>query len=226
MKPVERDEARRLRREEGLALRVIAAQLGVAKSSVSLWTRDVELTEEQHARLRSGNPIYNRQLVGQEGRRASARAARLAAQTRGRAQAREGDPLHLQGCMLYWAEGTKGRNSAVLVNTDVEMHRVFLRFLRDCCGVPDERITLRINCHLNNGLSLEEIEGWWLAALGLPRSSVRGATVNRPSAASRWRRNVHVYGTAALCVHSTFLVQSLYGAIQEYGGFERPEWLD
>jgi hypothetical protein len=50
--------------------------------------------------------------------------------------------------------------------------------------------------------------------------------VNRPSSASRWRRNVHVYGTAALCVHSTFLVQSIYGAIQEYGGFERPEWLD
>ena len=35
-----------------------------------------------------------------------------------------------------------------------------------------------------------------------------------------------VYGTAALSVHSTYLVQSIYGAIQEYGGFERPEWLD
>jgi hypothetical protein len=27
-------------------------------------------------------------------------------------------------------------------------------------------------------------------------------------------------------VDSTFLVQSIYGAIQEYGGFERPAWLD
>jgi hypothetical protein len=39
-------------------------------------------------------------------------------------------------------------------------------------------------------------------------------------------RNVLVYGTARLCVHSTFLVQSIYGAIQEYAGFDRPEWLD
>jgi hypothetical protein len=27
-------------------------------------------------------------------------------------------------------------------------------------------------------------------------------------------------------VDSTFIVQSIYGAIQEYGGFERPAWRD
>ena len=128
--------------------------------------------------------------------------------------------------MLYWAEGTKSRNCLVLVNTDVEMHRTFLRFPRDCCDVADERITMRVNCHLNNGLSLDEIETWWLAQLELPTTSLRTATVNRPSSASRWRRNVYVYGTAAVRVDSTFLVQSIYGAIQEYGGFERPAWLD
>ena len=33
------------------------------------------------------------------------------------------------------------------------------------------------------------------------------------------------YGTVRVVVHTTALVQSIYGAIQEYGGFERPEWL-
>ena len=209
-----------------MALGVIAARLGVAKSSVSLWTRGIELTEEQHARLREANPIHNQQLRGQEGRRASARAVRLAAQAAGRAQARAGDPLHRLGCMLDWAEGTKSRNRVAFCNTDAEMHRAFLRFLRECLCVTDEQITLRVNCHLNNGLSLAEIEAWWLSQLALPRSCVRAATVDRPSSASRWRRNVHVYGTASLYVHSTHLVQSIYGAIQESGGFERPEWLD
>jgi hypothetical protein len=27
-------------------------------------------------------------------------------------------------------------------------------------------------------------------------------------------------------VHRTRILQTIYGAIQEYGGFERPEWLD
>jgi DMSO/TMAO reductase YedYZ molybdopterin-dependent catalytic subunit len=73
---VEREEARRLRREDGLAVRVIAERLSVSKSSVSLWTRDIELTEEQHERLRRANPIHNQQHRGQEGRRATARWAR------------------------------------------------------------------------------------------------------------------------------------------------------
>jgi hypothetical protein len=106
------------------------------------------------------------------------------------------------------------------------MHRLFLRFLRECYALADAQITPRINCHLNNGLSLAEIEAWWLGELGLPPTCLRGASVNRASSASRWPRNVLVYGTACLGVHSTFLVQSIYGAIQEYGGFERPEWLD
>jgi hypothetical protein len=109
---------------------VIASRLDVALSSVSLWTRDIRLTDEQHARLRDANPIYNRQLRGQGGRRASARAARLSAQERGRALARRRDPNHLLGCMLYWAEGSKSRNSVIFCNSDPEMLRAFLAFLR------------------------------------------------------------------------------------------------
>ena len=40
----------------------------MSKSSVSAWTRDIELTEEQHERLRQANPIHNQQHRGQEGR--------------------------------------------------------------------------------------------------------------------------------------------------------------
>jgi transcriptional regulator with XRE-family HTH domain len=226
VKLVEREEARRLRREEGLAMRVIAARLGVAVSTVSLWTRDIVLTEEQHERLRAANPIYNRQLRGQAGRSASARASRLAAQEHGRLRARKADPAHLLGCMLYWAEGTKDRNVVAFTNSDPAMMRAFLAFLRGCYGVPDERVALAVNCHLNNGLPLVEIETWWLTELQLPAACLRGATVNRRSSASRWGRNVLLYGTARVCVYSTFIVQSIYGAIQEYAGFDRPEWLD
>jgi transcriptional regulator with XRE-family HTH domain len=226
VKPVEQSEARRLRLEDGLALRVIAARLGVSVSSVSRWTRDIELTEAQHERLRQANPIYNQQLRGHAGRSASARAARVAAQEHGRAMARRRNPEHLAGCMLHWAEGSKARNRVVFTNSDPEMLRAYLRFLRGPCDVTDERVGLTINCHLNNGLALGAIEAWWLEELDLPASALRTATVNRPSSASRWGRNVLVYGTARLCVHSTFLIQSIYGAIQEYAGFERPEWLD
>ena len=112
--------------------------------------------------------------------------------------ARQGNPEHLLGCMLHWAEGSKARNRVVFTNSDPEMLRTFLRFLRGPCEVSDERVGLSINCHLNNGLSFAAIEAWWLAQLGLPASALRAATVNRPSSASRWGRNVLVYGPAVV----------------------------
>jgi hypothetical protein len=39
------------------------------------------------------------------------------------------------------------------------------------------------------------------------------------------RRNKLPYDTSRLTVHDTRIVQSIYGSIQEYAGFERPEWL-
>jgi hypothetical protein len=51
--------------------------------------------------------------------------------------------------------------------------------------------------------------------------------VNKYSRSSkRTRMNRLPYGTCRLTVHSTRVVQHRYGAIQEYGGFDRPDWLD
>jgi hypothetical protein len=50
--------------------------------------------------------------------------------------------------------------------------------------------------------------------------------VNRFSKYSKKKRtNKLPHGTCSLTVWDTRLVQTLYGAIQEYGGFEREEWL-
>jgi hypothetical protein len=114
----------------------------------------------------------------------------------------------------------------ILTNSDADMLAFFLRFLRECYGVEDDGIALTVNCFLGNGLSLEEIESWWLDRLELPASCLRQATVNRPSSASKGVRPQLVHGTARIAVGSTFIVQSIYGAIQEYAGFERPEWID
>jgi transposase-like protein len=227
VKPEARTEARKLRSEGGLPISAIASRLGVAKSSVSRWVRDVELTPEQHAALKAMNPLYNAQLRGQSARSASARAVRSAAQQHGRALARRGDALHIQGCMLYWAEGAKSRNAVAFANSDPHMMVLFLRFLRDCYGVTVDRVALAVNCHVDNGLSAPEIVQWWLDRLGLPASCARAPTVNRPSPSSRGRRgHVLPHGTARLVVYSTFIVQSIYGATQEYARMARPEWLD
>jgi transcriptional regulator with XRE-family HTH domain len=111
MKTAERDLARKLRRVEGLPINEIARRVGVSKSSVSLWVRDIELTTQQQDALRAMNPAYNRQLSGWRNAAARHRANRVVAQESGRALARAGEPLHLAGSMLYWAEGSKNVTS-------------------------------------------------------------------------------------------------------------------
>jgi len=129
--------------------------------------------------------------------------------------------------MLFWAEGSKGRNSLQVANADPELLVFFAGFLRRHFSVPDDRITVSCNLFADHADRQREIEDYWLDRLRLPRSSLRKSIVNNYSKYSQKKRtNKLPYGTCSLRVHSTRLVQTIYGSIQEYGGFERPEWLD
>jgi hypothetical protein len=79
-------------------MKEIARVVGVSLSSVSLWVRDIELDTVKNASMRSRAARRRGEAPAARGR-----AARRDAQRRGRKQADQGDPLHLAGCMLYWA---------------------------------------------------------------------------------------------------------------------------
>lgn len=134
VKTEERLEARRLRGEEGLSMKDIARFIGVSLSSVSLWVRDIDLDDVQHASLRCRAARRRGEATA-----ARARAVRREAQERGREQARRSDPLHMAGVMLFWAEGDKQRNSVRLANSDPDLLRLFVAFLRHCYGAEVDR---------------------------------------------------------------------------------------
>lgn len=208
-------------------MRQITMRLGVAKSSVSLWVRDVPLTAEQTARLEAQNPRFNGQCLGAAANAQRARAARARWQKEGRLLASQGDPDFAAGCMLYWAEGDKTRNAVRISNSDPEVLRFFVKFLRRHFSVADELFTVTCNLFADHLNEQARIERFWLDALDLPPACLRKSTVNVYSKYSqKKRRNLLQYGTCKVCVHRTQIVQTIFGAIQEYGGFERPEWLD
>ncbi|HEU6443997.1 MAG TPA: hypothetical protein VFL61_02955, partial [Gaiellaceae bacterium] len=124
MKTKERAEARRLRRI-GWSVREIEHHLGVSRSSVSLWVRDIRLTEEQLAELHRRSATSPGQRAGAAANAVLGRDRRRGYQVEGRTRARIGDRLHLAGCMLYWAEGDKGRDSVRLANSDPALLGLF-----------------------------------------------------------------------------------------------------
>jgi hypothetical protein len=228
-KPRERRQARELRRA-GLPYKRIAAQLGVSVGSVHLWTRDIQLTEAQRtANLRGPKGPQNPEHIRKRARAwaARCRGVRAESQEKGRAAAHYGDRLHLAGCMLYWAEGSKRRNAIQFTNSDPQMVLFFRRFLVESLGVEPAEIHLSINVYTNNGLDIYEIERYWLDLLKLPRSSARNHVLNHtPTSSSGRAKNKLPYGVARLSIHKTSMVQHIYGAIQEYAGFDEPRWVD
>ena len=90
----------------------------------------------------------------------------------------------------------------------------FGRFLRTYYSVADEEFRVDCNLFADHLARQQEIEQFWLDTLDLPRTCLRKSKVNVYSKHSKKKRQNRLpYGTVRVCVHSTQLVQSLYGAI-------------
>jgi len=128
--------------------------------------------------------------------------------------------------MLYWAEGSKDRNRVEFTNSDPEMVRFFVRFLKTYLNVGDD---IRITCNLfaDHLDRQRHIEQFWLDIAGLPARSLRRSTVNVYSKYSKKKRQNRLpYGTCRVTVMRTRVVQAIFGGIQEIGGFTRDAWLE
>lgn len=216
-----REKARQLR-WEGKSLNEIVELLSVAKSTLSGWVRDIELTPEQVEALKQNQRLYGAQNKGAGANRKKARDERQSYHELGREHARNGSRLHLTGCMLYWAEGAKKRNVTYFVSSDPNMMLIFMRFLREEMGVIDDICRIHIHCHTYNSSEIRRIERYWLDLLQLPDSCLRKTQIKQ---GSNTRKNVLENGVCGLAVYSTELTHRIYGAIQEYGGFDNPDWL-
>ena len=225
MKVAEREEARRLRKQEGLSVKEIERKLGVSRGSVSRWVRDIALTEQQKRRLDERGSYSRAQRLGSEANRRLALEKRRYYQEQGRRKAQEKDHLHIAGCMLYWAEGKKDRTRFEFSNSDINMIKFFIRFLKESLIIKEKDITIRINCY-TDCYSVKEIEDFWLQRLDLPKLCLRKTQVlcHLDGFESKRKRKLP-YGVCFVCVNSVEATQHAFGAIQEYSGADNGTWI-
>jgi hypothetical protein len=214
-------QARELR-SNGMSVRQIAKTLNISLSSASTWVRDIELTPAQVEKLKENQHRYGAQNKGAATNREKGRIRRLGYQHAGREKAKEMSPLHLAGCMLYWAEGGKDRNSLYFANSDANMHQLFMRFLREEMHIENSQMNIYIHCHTDDPEQMNVLEEYWLQLLGLPRTCHRKTFTKK---GSEIQHSVLKYGVCGVGVYKSEIVQHIFGAIQEYGGFDNPDWL-
>jgi len=225
MKIKEHKEARRLRRERKISIKQIADQLGVAKSTVSIWVRDLPLSENRMKELN-----IRHKIKGGKNRALIARNQRRQYQLVGYEMARnlKNDPLFVGGCMLHWAEGAKDKNSLRICNTDPHLLRLWIKFIIKFWEISPNQFTLRIQSYLDCGMTMNEIEAYWLSVLDLPSTCLRKATVvTEHPMSTGFKKGKHPYGTAHLGLYLTEILQQIWGAIKFLGDIDDDDrWLD
>ncbi|HEX8134902.1 MAG TPA: hypothetical protein VF880_15915 [Actinomycetes bacterium] len=181
-KLAEREQARRLR-ATGLPMAEIAIRLGVSKSSVSLWARDVAFEPRPavtRGRRRAPNALQ---------RRKRAEIDRLLAEGRDRVGRLTEREFLLAGVALYAGEGSKGDGAVRFTNSDPRMIAFFCSWLRHFFEIDESRPRVRL--YLHQGLDLAATTAHWSEVTGIPESQFGKPYRAVPDPSIRHAKHVH-----------------------------------
>jgi predicted transcriptional regulator len=176
-----RAKARALR-EQGLDYNRISAELGVSKSSVSLWVRDLPRPQRlsyEECRNRAAEGVRRYWEAERPAREAKREAVRAAAAAQiGVLTQRE---LLIAGAIAYWCEGTKSKpqrqeDRVSFMNGDPRLIRFFLRFL-DAAGVNPAQVCYRVYIHENADIVGAGL--YWLEVTGADPGQFQRPTLKR-----------------------------------------------
>ncbi len=164
----------------GKAYDEIVEELGVSKSSVSLWVRDLSKPPRRAEILAHVRRMSEARWESyrEERARLRERAKVAAAAEIGRLTDRE---LFLVGVGLYWSEGSKAKphrpqQRAVFVNSDPGMIQVHLAWLA-LLGVDKGR--LRFSVMIHESADVEGVERYWREVTGAGAANFGKTTLKK-----------------------------------------------
>lgn len=217
----ERLMARELRRK-GESIREIAKRVSVARSTISLWCRDVVLTNDQLEAL-----VESDRLGGARGRMVAAELAKKRKNERisfnenvgferiGKISNRE---LFLIGIALYWAEGSKKRGRLRLCNSDPRLIKTYISWLNSCLNVQKSSLTCRVSINEIHKYRQNEIEKYWSEVVGIPQCQFTKTTIIHTTLGKVYERMGEYFGVLDVTVQkSTNLNYQMTGAINGLG---------
>jgi hypothetical protein len=214
-------------RLKGKSYNEINVELGIPKSTLSGWLKDLVLPDAARSRL-SGrvhqgvqNSLVKRNKL--QTKEAKERNSNIRNSAKSEIKELSLDDLRLVGTALYWAEGYKrlkvkdGQertwHTISFVNSDPEMVSTFVRFLREVMDIPASsiRLYMRLYPHINE----VEAKKFWMECTGLP-SEQFFKTTNLVSGASKGMRpyNRLPWGTLQIEVCNTAQFHRLMGWIE------------
>ena len=183
-----------LLRKQGKVYSEILKEIPVAKSTLSLWLREVGLAKRQLQR------VTKKRIAAQMKGARARRIQRLSSTEKIMSQAKKEvgsltrREFWLIGVVLYWGEGSKEKeynpgNGVTFMNSDPEMISLFLRWLSEFCDIKKSEISFRLHIHDNNAYRIEVVRRFWAKTTGFPRSSFQKIQYKKHKVLTK-RRNI------------------------------------
>jgi len=167
-------EKTRSLRKEGYSYEEISKKLGVAKSTISLWCRDILLTPAQIQRLIEHSHSNWQYAIENRKRKKQERIKAIIENAIKEIKKLNKKELKLVGTALYWAEGDKKQDRVSLSNSDYKMIALMMRFFREICKIPEDRFRARLYIHIQEmhhlNRSEDEAKTFWSRLTGIPKS--------------------------------------------------------
>ena len=211
----DRFRAQALRRQ-GLSYKEILTKIFVSKSTISLWCRDILLTEKQKFKLLSKKQFGQRKgsLVAAENKR----IARIERTRRIRSFAKKdvGTIINrdkfIAGIALYSAEGNKSDGKAGFSNANPKLIKFMMDWFLAFAKVPMDK--MRGAIWLHEGLSDKDSKNFWANLIGLPVDQFNKTYVSKVKNHSRKiRKNIHPYGVLQIRFSDSDIHRKIMGWI-------------
>lgn len=202
-------------RKSGISIREIQKKLGVAKSSVSLWTKNVILTKTQIEALyinkRTGR--LKGSYVATQNRINNKKT--LISQIEGESKKEIGDlsdrDTFMLGIALYYGEGSKTSNHIAFTNSDPQAIQFMKDWFKKFCGVKREKIVC--NLYLHDNLSEKKAKKYWKDLLDIEYKQF-GKTYFVKNNPNRLRKTKHIYGVCRLTISDVNKLRKILGWIK------------
>lgn len=178
-------------RKRGLSYGEIKKHVNVAKSSLSLWLKHIELKPEYKARLYTKHIRFlNLGSQSQKERR-----AREVAEIIKNAEGEISFPLpvdtyRLMGAALYWAEGSKNGLCQV-TNSDPRLICFMVKWIGKMFSIKPINLKARLNIYPQQ--NERQIKKFWSVLTGIPVERFGKSFVKPPS--KGYKKNNLYYGT-------------------------------
>lgn len=205
-------------RRQGKSINEITKLLDARKHSVSLWCRDIELTEEQKQKLwkRSKTRFYRNFKAYCERKRQKTKTKIKKLKDRGvnRVGNLNKREFFIGGAFLYWAEGFKSGHQVGFVNSDPDMIKFFINWITRCCGVKKDRLKARIGINISHKHRVDEVENYWSQITDIPRSQFNKPSYKKTKWQKQFEKPEDYYGVLQIRVlKSTDLLREILGYI-------------